>query len=160
MARELSIAFQIRDDVLNLGAAGPYGKETNGDLWEGKRTLIVLHMMRSLGARDRAEACRIFAKRRPVPSAMAAIYAELEASGDLTRRGRERLEANADAKSAPDIEQVLAWIAACGSLDYARSVGDAHAKRAGDALSRAELRASPHRELLHALVDFTTTREH
>jgi len=42
----LGTAFQIRDDVLNLnGDAVKYGKEIGGDLWEGKRTLIVLHWL-------------------------------------------------------------------------------------------------------------------
>ena len=36
----LGIAFQIRDDILNLTADGKYGKEYAGDLIEGKRTLI------------------------------------------------------------------------------------------------------------------------
>lgn len=38
----LGVAFQIQDDVLNLvGEAKKYGKEIGGDLWEGKRTLIL-----------------------------------------------------------------------------------------------------------------------
>ncbi|WP_027482434.1 polyprenyl synthetase family protein, partial [Deinococcus pimensis] len=40
---DLGVAFQIRDDVLNLvGDAAAYGKEIAGDLLEGKRTLIAL----------------------------------------------------------------------------------------------------------------------
>jgi geranylgeranyl pyrophosphate synthase len=38
----LGVAFQIQDDILNLvGEAKKYGKEIGGDLWEGKRTLIL-----------------------------------------------------------------------------------------------------------------------
>ena len=162
MARDLAIAFQIRDDVLNFGAAGPYGKETYGDLWEGKRTLIVLHMVRALGERERAEACAILGRARPdaASAAWSARLAALEAAGDLTPRGRAQLaEAVAPAKTADDVERVAGWIAACGSVAYARAVGDAHARRAKQALNRAELRPSAHHELLHALVDFTTTRE-
>ena len=37
----IGVAFQITDDVLNLnGNVARYGKEINGDLWEGKRTLL------------------------------------------------------------------------------------------------------------------------
>lgn len=44
----LGMAFQIRDDVLNLvGEADKYGKEIAGDLYEGKRTLIALHWLDS-----------------------------------------------------------------------------------------------------------------
>ena len=46
-------AFQIQDDVLNLEPGENYGKELNGDLCEGKRTLMVLHTLRSAGPRDR-----------------------------------------------------------------------------------------------------------
>jgi geranylgeranyl diphosphate synthase type II len=162
MARELAIAFQIRDDVLNLGAAGPYGKETYGDLWEGKRTLIVLHMMRALGERERAEACEILGRARPdaASAAWTARLSALEAAGDLTPRGRAQLAATAAPAKAPDdVERIAGWIAACGSVAYARAVGDAHAQRAKQALNRAELRPSAHHELLHALVDFTTARE-
>jgi geranylgeranyl diphosphate synthase type II len=42
----LGAAFQIRDDVLNLvGDEALYGKEINGDLHEGKRTLILIHLI-------------------------------------------------------------------------------------------------------------------
>ena len=44
----LGLAFQITDDVLNLiGDVGRYGKEIDGDLWEGKRTIVLTHASRS-----------------------------------------------------------------------------------------------------------------
>ncbi len=47
--RMLGTAFQIRDDVLNLlPDEGGYGKEFVGDLYEGKRTLILAHALRTL----------------------------------------------------------------------------------------------------------------
>ena len=39
-------AFQIQDDILNLEPGPAYGKEINGDLVEGKRTLMIIHAMR------------------------------------------------------------------------------------------------------------------
>ncbi len=39
-------AFQIQDDLLNLEAGPEYGKEIDGDLREGKRTLMVVHALR------------------------------------------------------------------------------------------------------------------
>jgi geranylgeranyl diphosphate synthase type II len=40
-------AFQIQDDLLNLTANQDlYGKERDGDLWEGKRTLMLIHLLR------------------------------------------------------------------------------------------------------------------
>ena len=39
----LGAAFQIQDDLLNLIADRSYGKELNGDLYEAKRTLMLIH---------------------------------------------------------------------------------------------------------------------
>ena len=41
----LGSAFQIQDDLLNLFADDAYGKEINGDIWEGKRTLMLIHLL-------------------------------------------------------------------------------------------------------------------
>jgi geranylgeranyl pyrophosphate synthase/uncharacterized protein with NAD-binding domain and iron-sulfur cluster len=51
----LGAAFQITDDVLNLtGDASRYGKEINGDLLEGKRTIVLAHALGKASAADRA----------------------------------------------------------------------------------------------------------
>jgi geranylgeranyl diphosphate synthase, type II len=42
----LGAAFQIQDDLLNLVGDERYGKERDGDLWEGKRTLMMIHAFR------------------------------------------------------------------------------------------------------------------
>lgn len=50
----MGAAFQIRDDVLNLaGAPDVYGKEPLGDLREGKRTLVLIHLLAAAGPADR-----------------------------------------------------------------------------------------------------------
>jgi len=60
------IAFQIHDDLLNLEAdEALYGKETSGDLWEGKRTVMLLHFLRKAAPTVRARALRVLRKRRP-----------------------------------------------------------------------------------------------
>ncbi|MFN8032241.1 MAG: polyprenyl synthetase family protein [Mycobacterium sp.] len=47
-------AFQIRDDLLNLvGDEQTYGKEILGDLYEGKRTLTLVHLMATARGADR-----------------------------------------------------------------------------------------------------------
>lgn len=42
----MGAAFQIQDDILNLvGDRRKYGKEIGGDIWEGKRTLMLIHLL-------------------------------------------------------------------------------------------------------------------
>lgn len=58
----LGAAFQIRDDILNLtGSRDVYGKELLGDLREGKRTLMLLHLLAAAVPPDRAQIERYLA---------------------------------------------------------------------------------------------------
>lgn len=78
----VGIAFQIQDDILNLIAEERlYGKEIGGDLWEGKHTVMLLHMMRTAQARDQSEAQRILQRPRHRKSAQ-----EVEFLWDLMQR--------------------------------------------------------------------------
>ena len=50
----LGAAFQIQDDLLNLiGDEAAYGKEIGGDLYEGKRTLVLIHLVHHARGADR-----------------------------------------------------------------------------------------------------------
>lgn len=50
----LGAAFQIQDDLLNLeGDEKEYGKEIDGDLFEGKRTLPLIHLVAEATGADR-----------------------------------------------------------------------------------------------------------
>jgi geranylgeranyl diphosphate synthase, type II len=61
----LGAAFQIHDDVLNLiGDPQKYGKELAGDLWEGKRTLILIELLKSCSAAERDELEQFFGLSR------------------------------------------------------------------------------------------------
>jgi len=50
----LGAAFQIQDDLLNLTGDESYGKERNGDLYEGKRTLMLIHARQACSTPERA----------------------------------------------------------------------------------------------------------
>jgi geranylgeranyl diphosphate synthase type II len=51
----LGAAFQIQDDVLNLvGDPQRYGKEIGGDIWEGKRTLMLIQLLRLASEAERS----------------------------------------------------------------------------------------------------------
>ena len=77
----LGAAFQIQDDVLNLaGDPVRYGKELAGDLWEGKRTLILTHLLRVATPAERTRLGEFLAAPRR------------ERSGRDVRWVRERME--------------------------------------------------------------------
>lgn len=60
----LGAAFQIQDDLLNLVADKGYGKEKNGDIWEGKRTLMLIHTISESGLDERARLVEILNRPR------------------------------------------------------------------------------------------------
>jgi geranylgeranyl diphosphate synthase, type II len=59
----LGAAFQIQDDLLNLVGDEAYGKELNGDIWEGKRTLMLIRTIRESMPGERKRLAAIL--RRP-----------------------------------------------------------------------------------------------
>jgi geranylgeranyl diphosphate synthase type II len=82
----IGVAFQIQDDLLNLQAdQARYGKEIGGDLWEGKRTLVLIHTLRSIAPDRRAEARRILDKPRADKTSedIAALYGLIESSHSI-----------------------------------------------------------------------------
>lgn len=138
-AYHLGIAFQIRDDVLNLvGDGARYGKELDGDLWEGKRTLILLHALRESSAPERERMVRILGKARPTL----------------------QLAPGLELKTAADVAFLRARIEASKSIDYASAVADEHARecREAFALVQAWLSPSTHRQFLEGLVGYVTER--
>lgn len=61
----LGAAFQVQDDILNLvGDANAYGKELDGDIHEGKRTIMLLHVLSHASPEDRTRIQAIFAAPR------------------------------------------------------------------------------------------------
>ena len=71
-----AVAFQIRDDLLNLTASaqdadqapgitsGAYGKERGGDIAEGKRTLIMIDLLRKCSEPERLHVLQILQSDR------------------------------------------------------------------------------------------------
>lgn len=58
-------AFQIQDDLLNLvGDEAKYGKEIDGDVWEGKRTLMLIHLLGAASPDDRARLAHVLGLSR------------------------------------------------------------------------------------------------
>ena len=103
----LGAAFQIRDDLLNLvGAPATYGKEALGDLREGKRTLMLIHLLQAADPRDRAWLAayldRPISGRRPDESATP--YRTSRVAALLRGRSRRRQERGSRRPPRPDRE--------------------------------------------------------
>ncbi|HLQ06560.1 MAG TPA: polyprenyl synthetase family protein [Nitrososphaerales archaeon] len=61
----LGVGFQIQDDALNLvGDQKKYGKATSDDILEGKRTLIILHLLQRAAGGEREKLLSIMNKAR------------------------------------------------------------------------------------------------
>jgi geranylgeranyl diphosphate synthase type II len=57
-------AFQIQDDLLNLAPGPGYGKEADGDLLEGKRTLMIIHALQHASAPERRKLSAFLGRER------------------------------------------------------------------------------------------------
>lgn len=84
----LGAAFQLQDDILNLvGDYARYGKEISGDLWEGKRTLMLIDFLQRSDDAERARARRFLATARSDRSAAEVrwLHGRLVAHGCVDR---------------------------------------------------------------------------
>ena len=133
----MAIAFQIRDDLLNLMSteddagkapgvtSGAYGKERGGDIAEGKRTLIIIDLLRKCNDAERAEVL------------------------DILHRDRE-------ATAADEIERVIGLATDRGAIAYAEEMAT---RRSGEALALLEaLPVTPERDLLREMLEFFVHR--
>ena len=117
-------AFQIRDDLLNLvGDEQVYGKEILGDLYEGKRTLPLVHLLSVAGAGDR-DVLRDYLHRSRSERSAALVqrvralmddYGSIAFTGEFAEgillAAQEYFEcAFADAEPGPDLEFLRALV--------------------------------------------------
>jgi geranylgeranyl pyrophosphate synthase/uncharacterized protein with NAD-binding domain and iron-sulfur cluster len=123
----LGAAFQITDDVLNLnGNVARYGKEINGDLWEGKRTLLLTHAFSHSNSANRKWIRGFLARprERRLPREVLQLH-DIIAGGGSIEWARQAANAFAEAAArefdasafvgapaSPDLE----WLRAC--VDY------------------------------------------
>jgi geranylgeranyl pyrophosphate synthase/uncharacterized protein with NAD-binding domain and iron-sulfur cluster len=120
----LGLAFQITDDVLNLkGSAARYGKEINGDLWEGKRTLLLTHALGHASRADRAWISGFLARprERRLPREVLRLHQIIASGGSiewaqqaataLAEAARHEFQSSAFAGVPPNPD--LDWLRAC-----------------------------------------------
>lgn len=106
-AIDLGVAFQIRDDVLNLTPGAGYGKEAAGDLFEGKRTLILAHLLAAASPGERERVIELLARPRAAKTAaeMGEVLDLIGATGSLAHAQRV-----AEGRAARGLAWVTAWL--------------------------------------------------
>ena len=80
----LGAAFQIQDDLLNLeGDVAAYGKELDGDIREGKRTLMLIHLLEKATPAERRRLRSMLGRPRDARSEadVAWVRARMDAYG-------------------------------------------------------------------------------
>jgi geranylgeranyl diphosphate synthase type II len=176
-ATALGAAFQIQDDVLNLaGHEAQIGKEVDGDLWEGKHTLILLHAVRTCTEADRKRATTVLRKRRPTELSGAdrmmplkELVDRLEAdcqvspkSAGALRDGIAHVEGADQYKTIDDVRFLRDLVFRQKSVDYARTVARKRARRASHTLASTSRNWPPsvHKDFLRDLTDFVVNRDH
>lgn len=119
----LGLAFQITDDVLNLnGSLARYGKEIDGDLWEGKRTLVIAHALAHANAADRSWIGRFLSRprERRLPREVLRLHNMLESGGSI-RWAQQSAAAFAEAAARELERSAFAGVPASPDLDWLRS---------------------------------------
>lgn len=169
LGRHIGAAFQITDDLLNLRAdPEDYGKEIGGDLWEGKRTLMLLHALRCATPEERGHAVDILGRRRPGADGelgLTDLLERLTARGDLSHSGRTEIvtflagQHHSESKKLDDIRWLFDLMQRMGSLNHARDLAARHAREAAAVLADLDwLPPSQHRDMLTSLVDYVHGR--
>lgn len=131
----MGAAFQIRDDLLNLeGDEARYGKELCGDILEGKRTLMLIHLLRTTQRDDLA------------------AYAQLTA-----RLGQTRAE-RSDPRFAAWVRDLMDE---AGSIEHARQIARGLSGAAQHEWSRisADLPDSREKRFIDSLTAWVVERE-
>jgi geranylgeranyl diphosphate synthase, type II len=181
----LGIAFQIQDDILNISAEeATYGKDLLADLWEGKRTLLLMHALAAATPAERERAIAILGKSQPgslgadaEASRLASgsggglfqVIERLRGHGKLTQDGAMELkeaigrhlrEEAGHTKTSEEIDFLRRLIGRYDSLGYAAQTARRYAGRfRGEFVRLAEgWPPSPHKEFLLSLARFTVER--
>lgn len=129
--RDLGIAFQIQDDLLNLvGEEARYGKERAGDIREGKRTLMLIDLLQRCSPDERRRVVATLSKPREL-------------------------------KSDEEVDDVLGLMHRHGCLDHGRRMSVAYAEKAKVVFRRdlRDLPPSPHKQFLEEAIDYVIHRD-
>ena len=147
----LGVAFQIQDDVLNLVTEpDAYGKDVCGDLWEGKRTLILIHALNVAPEAERSRALAILRKPSPPVPAGAGVAPVVFAAP----------AGEGEPRHVEDVAWLRDFAIRNGGVDQARATASRYARQFQRALPYALSGAPPseHRQFFANLAEFTLHR--
>ena len=119
----LGLAFQITDDILNLiGDVGRYGKEIDGDLWEGKRTIVLTHALAHANQVDRAWINGFLARprERRLPREILRLH-QILASGGSIQYAQQSATAFTEAAAQEFHNSAFAGLPASPDLEWLRA---------------------------------------
>jgi geranylgeranyl pyrophosphate synthase/uncharacterized protein with NAD-binding domain and iron-sulfur cluster len=119
----LGLAFQITDDVLNLiGNVTRYGKEIDGDLWEGKRTLVLTHALGRANRADREWISNFLGRTREhrLPREVSKLHQILATSGSI-QWAQQAATGFAEAAAREFDGSAFAGVPASPDLEWLRS---------------------------------------
>jgi geranylgeranyl pyrophosphate synthase/uncharacterized protein with NAD-binding domain and iron-sulfur cluster len=122
----LGLAFQITDDVLNLkGTVARYGKEINGDLWEGKRTLMLTRALGQANGADRAWMSGFLARprERRLPREVLRLHQMIVSSGSIAW-AEQTADAFAEAAAREFDNSAFSGVPASPDLEWLRGCVD------------------------------------
>jgi geranylgeranyl diphosphate synthase type II len=127
---KLGVGFQIQDDALNLvGDASKYGKEQTDDLLEGKRTMMLLRLIKLASPDERREILSIMNKPR-------------------------------SAKTAEDVERVMALMKRYDTIGYSQKRASELLKEALASLSKVKMKGDRRSmEMLESVARFAIERQ-
>ena len=118
----LGVVFQITDDVLNLsGNIARYGKVIDGDLWEGKRTLVLTHALGRAGRADSAWITSFLARpgERRLPREVLRLHQIIATAGSL-QWAQQVATGFAEAAAREFDNSAFAGVSANPDLDWLR----------------------------------------
>ena len=161
----LGIAFQIIDDALNLDeSAESYGKELGGDLWEGKRTLMLIHAVEQANPADKARAMEILGKGQPTRNKRDHLQSILRAQGlspEQTELICSEFYDNRRIRNEEDVSFLKELILKHDGLGYAKSEAERYSRAAEKRFSKllTIMPDSVHRDFLASVVEYVIYRK-
>jgi geranylgeranyl diphosphate synthase, type II len=115
--KNIGIAFQIQDDLLDIQGYEEFGKTTGGDLMEGKKTFLFLRALEKSRGRDKADLEKII-KEKGISESEVNHYIELykrngiieDAGTEIIKYTKKAIKALDSLKNEAD-KKLFCWLA-------------------------------------------------